>query len=193
MSHTLLRAITVLAASVSLLAGCALPGRDLETVFLPTRETWVRVYAVEDAPHTIVELVPEGQKLETWNELCTLESYAHGTGMPPPSEAVRALESKMRARAGHVEWQVLEQDNTSVLYAWTLTGTADHPDQGEIARLIQGRDGVHRAAYAYKTLPLDPARRTYWIDLLKRARVVKGEKEYWAAVDELMPEMRGNH
>lgn len=93
-------------------------------------------------------------------------------------------------RSGTLDWNAIEEDERSVLYEWTLKGATGQDDQGGLARLIQGKDALHRVAYAYKTLPLAPERRENRLALLRDARVVQGEEEAQAAVEEFMPEPR---
>jgi hypothetical protein len=83
---------------------------------------------------------------------------------------------------------VIEEDAQSVLYEWTLRSAKGIEDQGELARLVRGKDALHRAANAYKSLPLSPERRGDRLDLLRKARVVKGPFEAQAARDEFFPE-----
>jgi hypothetical protein len=181
-----------LVALSSLLAACKTT-QDVETVFLPERGTWVQVHAADDGHQTITEAVPEGQTLENWREMITIQAFDDRGPASTPRATMESLDAQMRTRGGQVEWNVIEEEASSILYEWTLHGAPGHEDQGEIARLMQGHDTLHRAAYAYKGLPLSAERRESRIALLRRGRIVKGEKEYWAAVDELMPEESGKH
>ena len=184
--HRFLLALLVL---VPFLASCqATKPQDVETVYVPDREIWVRVHAQDDGHATIVEYVPKGQTLENWRELTTIQGLDDRLGPQDPRPVMDKLQAIMRARGGKLDWRVVEEDPQGVLYEWTLSGAKGIEDQGELARLIRGKDALHRAAYAYKGLPLSPERRTDWLELLRKARVIKGEVEYQAAVREFFPD-----
>jgi hypothetical protein len=177
-------------ALVVSLAGCASMHQDVETLFLPDPETWHQVSAVDDGRNTLVELAPEGQTLANWRELCSIGLKADD-GAPRALQAtLHELETKMHGHGGHVTWNVIEETPESVLYEWTIAGAPNEQDQGEIARLVRGREGLLRAAYAHRYLPLPAERRAQWIGILRRARPVKNAQELDAAIAELMPETR---
>src|SRR5689334_7513717 len=161
--------------------------QDVETLFLPDPETWVRANAQDDGHATLVEYVPQGQQLEHWRELLTIQALDDRLGPQAPRPVMDGLESQMRKRGGQLEWHVIEEDAQSVLYEWNLRGAQGVEDQGELARLVCGKDALHRAAYAYKQLPLAAERRSERLELLRKARVVKGHAEAKAARDEFFP------
>jgi len=189
-----LRIVLAALVLVPFLAACQLlKPQDVETLYLPDREKWQVANAQDDGHATIVECVPTGQKLESWRELITIQAFDDRQGPQAPRPVMDKLEASMRARGGELDWHVIEEDAQSVLYEWTIRGAKGVEDQGELARLVKGKDALHRAAYAYKGLPLAPERRTDRLDLLRKARVVKGADEYHAAVAEAFPESAAKH
>lgn len=186
MSYSMRRLLLVLLAVVPTFAACAMT-RDLETLFLPDRERWTLVNGQDDGHQTIAEYVPAGQTLAGWRELITIQALDDRRPVEPPMVTMTKLRDILKQRGGEVEWNVIEEDAHSVLYEWTIRGAPGVEDQGEIARLVQGKDALHRAAYSYKSLPLAAARRAERTELLRNARVVKGEKERLAAMDEFFP------
>ena len=185
-----LRVMLALFVLVPFCASCQTPQppQDVETLFLPDHEQWQRVNAQDDGHATLVEYVPSGQTLANWRELLTIQGLDDRRGPQAPRPVMDELEAKMRARGGELEWKVIEEDERSVTYEWTLHGANGIEDQGELVRLIRGNDALHRAAYAYKGIPLAPERRSNRLELLRHARVVKGEAQIQAAMRELLPE-----
>lgn len=161
--------------------------QDVETLYLPEPESWPRVNAQDDGHATLVEFVPEGQTLEHWRDLLTIQALDDRLGPQAPRPVMDQLEAMMRKRGGQLEWHVIEEDEQSVLYEWNLRGAQGVEDQGELARLVRGKDALHRAAYAYKPLPLAPERRLDKLAILRKARVIKGDAEYLAAREEFFP------
>ncbi|MBI5363262.1 MAG: hypothetical protein HZA53_08790 [Planctomycetes bacterium] len=189
MPRSFQRLFLALVALVPFVAGCQAT-QDVETLFLPDREDWKRVHAADDGHQTVVEFVPQGQELAAWRELITVQGLDDRRPREAPTKTMGALRDAMRARGGKLEWSVIEESADSVLYEWTLAGAPGIEDQGELARLVLGKDAMHRAAYAYKGLPLAPERRADRLALLRNARVVKGAKEAQAAIEEFFPEYR---
>lgn len=178
--------MTLLPILVALLSFCSCQApRDLETLFLPTRETWIEAFTNDDGHQTIVECVRPGETIDTWRELITVQSLDDRMPRREPLAVMKELEQQMRTHGGELDWKVIEQDAGSVLYEWTLSGAKGIEPQGELVRLVQGNEAMHRAAFAYKGLPLAPERRKQMLDLLSKAQVIKGESGYRAAVAEM--------
>ena len=91
-------------------------------------------------------------------------------------EAVHQLFQLQNAKYSSVQHAVLEQDDFSVLYEWLLIGSDPHPDQHEVARMIEGHQGLHRVAYVHKGGRLTEAERAEWMDLLRSSKVILGSE-----------------
>lgn len=183
--NTLARMLLVL---LPLSCASCLSGSSGETVYVPTADVWETAFVRRDYHQAIVECVRPGESVEAWTELFTVQGLDDRLPRRDPVAVMRDLEAEMRARGGKVQWSVIEQGPSDVLYEWTITSAPGLEDQGEIARLIQGEVSMHRAAYAYKRLPLDPERRATTIDVLRRATLVHSKKEYEAAMDAAFPD-----
>ncbi len=185
----MLRTFLVVLGLVQFLAGCALT-QPVEGLFLPSREPWQLVHAADDGHATIVEYVAQGQDLDNWREMLTVQALDDRLPRETPLATMEKLREAMVRRGGELAWNVIESDADNVLYEWTLVGAPGVEDQGELARIVVGNDTTHRAAYSYKGLPLGPARRDELLALLRNARVVKGAEETQAARAEFFPEYR---
>ena len=183
------RTFLVVVGFVLFLAGCGTT-QDLETLFLPSRGPWQLVNSADNGHATIVEYVPQGQDLDSWREMITVEALDDRLPREAPRATAEKLREAMGRRGGKLEWSVIESDANSVLYEWILAGAPGVEDQGELARIVVGNDTTHRAAYSYRGLPLAPARRDEQLAILRNARVVKGAEEAQAALEESFPEYR---
>lgn len=149
----------------------------LETTFVPFDATGWRVGHAKDAGRgvgTITEFVRQGESIDDWSELITIQLIEDLKGREA-DEAVAELFEDQVTDYAHVEHGVIESDEWSVLYEWSIHDSAPHPDQHEIARMIEGEQGVHRVAYVKKGPRLADEERSRWIQLLRNAYVVKGE------------------
>lgn len=164
-----------------LLLACQTP---VESVFLPDDESWKAIHAADDGHQTIVEFVGPAETLENWREMCTIQMLDDRRSWGTPREVMQQLEASMRGRCPEVRWSVVEELVDRIVYEWQIQGCAGQPDQGEVAMLLRGKDGMHRTAYSHRYLPLPPERHSHWLDVLRRARPVKGEDEARRAVAE---------
>lgn len=171
-----MRLSKLLTATLVTLPLCACAATPLETVFAPIDSAGWKVAHAADVPGqgTIVERIPEGETLQTWSRMLTVQ-FLEGE-QRTPAEVMAMLEERMQERGGTLEWSVIHAEPLSVLYEWRLTEHPVHGDQNELARLLQGNDGIHRLAFAWKGAPLSAEERARWIADFEAAFVVKGER-----------------
>lgn len=166
-----------LAVFAVLLSSCATV-TPLETTFVPNPNSGLKVAYSADNPGvgTIVEYVPPGETIEDWRHLVTIQFLENERRSL--DELVAKLEETMRQFGGTLEWTVLERDANSVLYEWRLLDRpkegALYQDECEVSRFLRGNDGVHRVAYTERARTMDPAKRSHYIEVFRKAYVVKG-------------------
>ena len=157
-----------------LLTGCL--SAPLETTVVPVDlQGWEgRGVDLGRGRGTITELHPPGESLDDWTQLVTLQ-FLEGSERSP-REAMDVLRSAMQARASadvSVTWRVLDETDTSITYEWSIAGSREHADQVELARLLEGQDGLHRVAFAKHGVAFSAEERARWRAALAGAEVVK--------------------
>jgi hypothetical protein len=158
------------AVLAAVLAACAVP---IETVFVPADNAgWKPAHASDRIHRTLVEFVPVDESIGAWSRMFTIQ-FMEGV-RESPRAVMQALQSRMRARCAAARWDVLSEDASSVAYEWSIHGCEGQSDQVEVARLLQGNDGVHRIAYTQKARAMDAAEREKWVTAFAGAYVVKG-------------------
>ena len=172
-----LASMASLAALLLLLtAACATP---LETVRLDLDEgdRWVVGHAQDfgSGRGTIVEWIRPGDSIDDWEELVTVQ-FLEGSPLSP-ERGVAALEEDLRRRCPDVRWEILTEALFAVTYEWSISGCEGQDDQHELARLLQGNEGLHRVAYTRKGPRLDAETRERWLERLTAAFVVYGEDQ----------------
>ena len=68
---------------------------------------------------------------------------------------------------------LIAEDPSSVTCEWSISGSPDHSDQVELARLLEGNDGLHRVAFTKKGADFSAEERKRWLEALAGAQVVK--------------------
>lgn len=163
--------LTLIVFACALAACASIP---LETIYAPIDASgWTVAYATDTlGMSNIVERIPDGQTLDNWAEMITIQFFEGERRTP--QDFVTGLESQMKQRCPSVEWSVIETDRTGVLYEWRLDRCSEQQDQHELSRLLRGNDGLHRIAYVEKVRRLSNDTRDTWIANLRSAYLVKG-------------------
>jgi hypothetical protein len=90
-----------------------------------------------------------------------------------PHAVMNTLKAQMLARCPNARWNVLAEDASSVTYRWSISNCPGQSDQMELARLLQGNDGVHRIAYVHKGSAFAPGESEPWLTAFANAYVEK--------------------
>jgi hypothetical protein len=172
-SRTPLFRKALMVALAGWLAACS---TMLETVYIPVQTAGWKFAGGSNRSHaTVAEFVPTGESIDRWSKLLTIQFLEQETR--PPIAIMETLKASMLSRCPGASWNVVKQDALSVLYEWKLASCPGNPDQHEIARLLQGKEGIHRIAYVEKTEAMDTATRTQWLNAFAQAYVERGGKK----------------
>ena len=98
----------------------------------------------------ITEYVKEGEKIDSWTELLTIQQFRRKGS---PREFFDQLKgARERGCPGLTEWRMVEEERNSVLYEWNTTAVCEgQPVQWEMARLLFGRNTGYRVAYTTRS------------------------------------------
>ncbi len=121
---------------------------------------------------TMVEIFPQGESIETWTELLTIQSLGKKKHLAP-RDAVDGTRQKLLELCPNLVFDELDAKGEDILYEWHVENCPGTADQHEIARYFASKSTVFRVAYTIKTKPLSEAERTFWIGWLRAARLVK--------------------
>jgi len=85
----------------------------------PSWEKWVVGNDTKTKGYAIMELIPEGEKIENWTQLVTIQNFAK-KGFSAPEEAMNAAKQKMTERCPSVVWSVIERIREDIIYEWRI-------------------------------------------------------------------------
>ena len=169
-----MRTLLILMAVV-VMAGCA--STPLEAIVTEQKLVGWKVATHHDQGRgkgTIVELIPASESIDKWQHLATIQ-FLEGEHRTPRA-FMDALEASMKTRCpANTDWRVIGEEPHSVAYEWRIHSCSGQDDQTEIARILQGNDGLHRIAYAEKGETMKPENREFWMAALRKAYVAKGD------------------
>lgn len=118
------------------------------------------------------EMIREGDDIDNWKELLTIQSFRKTSGFPPAEDMLAKLKDMRETKCpGQTEWNVIEQKKDSILYEWHVKSCLGQPQQSEIARIIYGKHNVFVLHYAAKVPEFPPDVRSQWIQRLNSAEI----------------------
>jgi hypothetical protein len=125
-------------------------------------------------PHqcSITEFIREGDEINNWKELLTIQNFPPSWGGPSSEETLNMLKAiRERQCPGVTKWNIIGKDDKSVLYEWQAKPSLGWPDQHEIARIIYGKYNRFLLRYTVKVYQMSPEERTKWIRRFLQAKI----------------------
>ena len=124
---------------------------------------------------SIIEYIREGDDINNWRELVTIQSVRKSRGVPSsPDEMLKVLKAiREKDCPSSTEWNVIDKNENSILFEWQAKPCLGWPEQHEIEKIIDGKHShfvLHYAARVYQ-LPADA--RTKWIKKFGEATILQ--------------------
>lgn len=157
----LLQVTAVSCLIMFVLSGCATPAG--EQIRLPgDLPGWKLGHKQRDRlNHSVFsELILETEYISNWSKKVSLEFYDKNQ-MDPEAFMLR-LKSKMARFCKNIQSRVLDKQADSIMYEWRIKDCKRYPDQHILARIIRGKEGLHRVAYIEKTRDISPDNYRQW-------------------------------
>ena len=128
-------------------------------------------YAEIPNQYVITEFIPEGDDINNWEELLTIQHFPPLWGGPSPEDALNKLKAIREKKCpGVTKWNIIDKDERSILYEWQATPCIGWPDQHEIARIIYRKYDTYFLHYTLKTYQMSAEQRSKWIKKLLNAK-----------------------
>lgn len=132
----------------------------------------VHHYEDPELGYYITEYLIEGDNIENWERLFTIQNFALRPELGSPREFYDTLvEFREEECPGTTSWNIIQQNEHSILYEWQSTACLGWPEQHEISRIIDGNFNRFRVAYTAKVDVLSPEERQEWLDRLSEAHI----------------------
>lgn len=139
---------------------------------LPVDEKdWKIGFSEEKGNQAIVEWVRDGQSVQNWSELITLQTFFRVTPNVTPGFIAKNRESSYKTRCARVTQTTLSVSETEAIIELATAECAPNRDEYHIEKYIRGPYTLHRVAYS-KTAPLSNTERERWTALIKKAAFV---------------------
>jgi len=135
---------------------------------------WRLGYRSLDMVQSLTEYIPQGQGMQKWDELYTVQRIHKLRAKKSPSELMREIETNLKKANPAVEFRVLEERDGDVLFHWRDVGDnkPKRLPQHEIVRLIAGQRDIHRLAYTRRVAQIPAEDAKNWVSILGQAKLV---------------------
>jgi hypothetical protein len=135
---------------------------------------WSLAYRTLNRVQQVAEFVPPGQTAQDWQELFTVQRLLGlASKQVTPRQLLQDIHDSLRQQHPDLAWQVIQDDDQDLIYEWRTRGDKQRSAQHEIARLVAGREDLHRLAYSKKVAQLPSVERERWIELIRRATLAE--------------------
>jgi hypothetical protein len=143
---------------------------DKVTFFFDNRE-W-KLGASNATTNIYYEYVTDGQTVDNWHELATLQIYKGIQKNGPADVPAKILISQLYQECGDkLTYSVIKDTPTDCMIEWKVNGHPTTENQHEIDRFIIGKETLVILHYVKKTKSLTIEERQKWIDILNMANV----------------------
>lgn len=136
------------------------------------RRSWVIGSKQKLPGGSVVAWVPEGQNVNQWQELITVQVLPFESGNSPKKFAKQMRKDILKV-CRNASWETVKESSEEVLYEWQAQNCTGQTDQVEIGRIIQGsmKTGSRNIVvlqYATKNLKAGEGKKAgYWAVLKK--------------------------
>jgi hypothetical protein len=117
----------------------------------------------------IVEFVREGDDIQNWKELVTIQTFKESAKSSPQEVFTRLKALREKECPDATVWNIIEQNEIILSHEWHAKPCMDWPEQNEIARIIFVRPDSCILRYTAKVHELTPDIRAQWIKMFADA------------------------
>jgi hypothetical protein len=124
----------------------------------------------------ITEFIREGDSIENWKELVTVQKFPREFMAPTPAKALELQKQIRESRCpGTSRWGVISEGPDSIVFESQCSGCWGQPAQHEVARYLYGPRTVFRIGYTFKGYTMPAAARAAWLRRISEAEVRLGK------------------
>ncbi len=174
--NSMTRFLALISIILSGVSATAAPRDNTEHLDFTSDQGWKLGNSSEVRGHyLIMEFIREGDDINNWKELMTVQNFAKSSGYRSPGQTLDDLKAAREKRCpGATQWNVIDQKGNSILYEWQAKPCDGEPEQHEVARILYGKHNVFFLHYAVKVYQMPADARAEWIKKFSEAAIVSG-------------------
>lgn len=141
-----------------------------DTVKLYFDEREWKLGADNDKANIFYEYVTDGQTVNNWKELVTLQMYKGMQNKVSAEQFAQGYLSMLYNACGDkLKVSIIRKDSSDYLFEWKVNGHPKVDDQYEIDRIIVGKESIVFIHYVIKTSMVTPDNRMKWIQIINKS------------------------
>ncbi|WP_312201054.1 hypothetical protein [Anaerospora hongkongensis] len=141
-----------------------------DTVKLYFDEREWKLGADNDKTNIFYEYVTDGQTVNNWKELVTLQMYKGMQNKVSAEQFAQGYLSMLYNACGDkLKISIIRKDSSDYLFEWKVNGHPKVDDQYEIDRIIVGKESIVFIHYVIKTSMVTPDNRMKWIQIINKS------------------------
>ncbi|GAA0588598.1 hypothetical protein GCM10009001_00590 [Virgibacillus siamensis] len=151
--------------------------KNIKLPFLKMNERWEVGYSKLGKERLIFEFVHNGETVQNWIELITVQYFSYKTTLFSSSKKyaealMQYLNKQVKNGNGNMKVNYLQASKQETFFEFMVTDAKGWNDQHELERLFLGEDGIWILHYVIKDeFPMNEKRRKKWFEILKNVEV----------------------
>lgn len=169
-----MKKLIVLAAFLSLVswAGATAPDSQNEVLNFKIGDDWKAVRHSDTGKGHSITYIREGDDIGHWKEIFTYLYGARRRGLRPPDQEFSILKRDTEKQwPGLTDWNVIAQDENSILYEWHTKWSARTHEEWNITRIIHTKNNWFTLMYVARVHESAPDTRAQWIKAFSDASI----------------------
>ena len=169
-----MKKLLVLAAFVCFVSwvGAAAGDSQKEVLNFKIGDDWKIVSHSDRGKVHSVTYIREGDDINHWKEIFDYTIGVRGRGTRPPEKELSVVEADLEKKwPGQTEWNVISQDENSILYERHTKWSAVTHEERSITRIIHGKYSWFMLTYTARVRDLAPDTRAQWIKTFSDATI----------------------
>jgi hypothetical protein len=164
----------VLAALVCVVSWVGATAGDSQQEFLNFQigNDWKTVRHSDTGKGHAVTYIRDGDEIIHWKEIFTYLYGARKRGLQSPDKEFNVLKRDTEKQLpGLTDWNVIAQDENSILYEWHTQWSARTHEEWNITRIVHTKSNWFTLMYVARVHELAPDTRTQWIRTFSDATI----------------------
>jgi hypothetical protein len=166
-----MKSLSTILTFLLLLSVGVVMAKDKEVFSYSLGAEWKPASSSDTKRSVILEFVREGDDINNWKELVTYQNFGRD-GKESPEDRLNKLKAiREKECPGATEWNVIDKNESHILYEWHAKPCLGWPEQSEIATIVVGKHNLFTLHYAAKVHELAPDVRAKWIKTFSAAAI----------------------
>ncbi|WP_040506688.1 hypothetical protein [Leptospira wolbachii] len=123
----------------------------------------------ENEEQVLIEMIPDGTKIETWTEIYRL-NLLKTIGSDNRATFMNAVKEGLSENCSSLKFNIISESSKEIFYEWSHDGCNGWPASTEISRMVTGPSHSTMFTFAYKDGKLPKDLREIYLTILEKEK-----------------------